>query len=139
MVQHIHDETGRRVGTVKTDAEVQAENEALGVLMLFVVPLIPVFFGGWKAGSWLIRTAGWHPLFGILAGLAVVVASVYVLRVFRWLRFAYLGLCAVGLAVFAFNMVLARSDMIWAVFTGLVTFGLGAWFTYWASDHDFFT
>jgi hypothetical protein len=138
MAQHIYDGTGKHVGTVKSAEEVQAKQEAAVVLLVVGVPLIPVLLGAWMSGSWLTTSANWHPLFGIMGGLALLVAALSLLYLSKWVRAIYLSACTLALAFGAYTFVASRSDMVWAVFASLVSFGFGCWFTAWARDHHVF-
>lgn len=137
MAGHIYNSSGVRVGAVKSQAEVDADNEAAAVglgLLIMATPFLPILWLGYRMFKWLTVQAEWHELFAGASALVAVGVCGLVLYAFRWARYLYFGVETVLAALIAGVYVADKSDAIWGWFVGLLVLALGSWLTHWAAS-----
>jgi hypothetical protein len=131
MANHLFDQHGNSIGSVKTDAEVG--NEAMGAFMVLVAPFSPILWLAWKAGAFLVDVQHWHPVPSIVVGLAIVGVCLYALYRSIWIRYIYFGCLTAALAGLVGWWVNSQSDIVWACTAAVAVAALGGFLTHWAA------
>lgn len=114
MAQHHFDNRGKLVKTVKTDQEVAEEAQGSAALLLAILVVWPILFGGWRLGEYLHKELGVHLLFAIISGGGFIGICLYAFVKQSVIRAVYLATMVIGYTAAAFIWIHDASDVIWA-------------------------